>query len=120
VFFLDYILHIVYDVFKGLLTKGGCAYMPTTLTDISAIMASSLFVVGEIGGVDYIGGLVNKKSLDEMKTWVPYVVSAIISAVDVTSFLTFVQLANLIRRIFFFFAVCTFQYVTDLKYKRKE
>lgn len=50
-------------------------------------MANSLFVVGEIGGVDYNEGLSNKKSLEEMKSWVPYVVAAIGSAVNVMSFL---------------------------------
>lgn len=68
-----------------------------TLTDVGAVMARSLFVVGEIGGVDYIGGLVNKKPLEEMKTWVPHVVASIISAVNVISLiLIFVHITQLI------------------------
>lgn len=47
-------------------------------------MTSSLFVVGEIGGVDYIGGLSNNRSVEEMRSWVPSVVAAISSAVNVT------------------------------------
>jgi hypothetical protein len=49
-------------------------------------MTNSLFIVGEIGGVDYNGGLdqTKHKSLEEMKSWVPYVVDAISSAVNVT------------------------------------
>jgi hypothetical protein len=49
-------------------------------------MASSLFVLGEIGGVDYIVGLTDKKPIEEIRSWVPNVVDAIISAVNVTCF----------------------------------
>uniref|UniRef100_A0A0D9XPW8 Esterase n=1 Tax=Leersia perrieri TaxID=77586 RepID=A0A0D9XPW8_9ORYZ len=51
-------------------------------SSVSAVMASSLFVVGEIGGVDYIIGLANKKPMDEIRSWVPSVVDAIISALN--------------------------------------
>ncbi|XP_078170532.1 GDSL esterase/lipase At1g28580-like [Carex rostrata] len=51
-------------------------------SNTSAVMTSSLFVVGEIGGVDYIGGLVNNISVEEMRSWVPSVVAAISSAVN--------------------------------------
>ncbi|KAJ3709037.1 hypothetical protein LUZ61_012742 [Rhynchospora tenuis] len=50
-------------------------------SNVSAVMTSSLFIVGEFGGIDYIGGLVSNKSLEEMKSWVPHVVAAIGSSV---------------------------------------
>jgi hypothetical protein len=53
------------------------------ISGVKAVMASSLFVVGEIGGVDYIVGLTKKKSMEEMRLWVPNVVDAIISAINV-------------------------------------
>jgi hypothetical protein len=46
-------------------------------------MASSLFVVGEIGGVDYIIGLTKGRPITDIRLWVPSVVDAIISAVNV-------------------------------------
>ncbi|KAJ1704743.1 hypothetical protein LUZ63_004522 [Rhynchospora breviuscula] len=51
-------------------------------SNVSAVMANSLFIVGEIGGVDYIGGLVSNKATEEMKSWTPSVVAAIGSAVN--------------------------------------
>jgi hypothetical protein len=60
--------------------------------------------VGEIVGVDYIGSLVNNKSPAQIKTWVPYAVSAIISSVDVTSLLTIVHITNMSIFYFYFFA----------------
>ncbi|KAJ3709032.1 hypothetical protein LUZ61_012737 [Rhynchospora tenuis] len=51
-------------------------------SSVNAFMSSSPFVVGEIGGVEYVFGLGSKKSVDEMKSWVPYIVAAIGSAVN--------------------------------------
>ncbi|KAJ3709034.1 hypothetical protein LUZ61_012739 [Rhynchospora tenuis] len=49
---------------------------------VASIISSSLFIVGEIGGVEYLFGFSKKKSVDEMKSWVPYIVAAISSAVN--------------------------------------
>jgi phospholipase/lecithinase/hemolysin len=52
-------------------------------SNITDVMKSSLFLVGEIGGVDYIfGGLLQNKTVEEMKTWVPNVIAAISSALN--------------------------------------
>jgi 3-deoxy-D-arabino-heptulosonate 7-phosphate (DAHP) synthase class II len=46
-------------------------------------MASSLFLVGEIGGNDYNQALFQGRSVDEVKTYVPDIVAGISSAVTV-------------------------------------
>ncbi|TVU37577.1 hypothetical protein EJB05_10899, partial [Eragrostis curvula] len=48
---------------------------------LSDLMASSLFLVGEIGGNDYNRPLFGGKSVDEVTTYIPDVVAAISSAV---------------------------------------
>ncbi|KAJ3709017.1 hypothetical protein LUZ61_012722 [Rhynchospora tenuis] len=45
-------------------------------------MSRSLFIVGEIGGVEYIMGFASQKTIDQMKLWVPYIVAVISSAVN--------------------------------------
>jgi hypothetical protein len=46
-------------------------------------MASSLFLVGEIGGNDYNQALFQGRSVDEVKTYVPDVVAGISASVTV-------------------------------------
>lgn len=58
-------------------------------TDVSTVMSNSLVFVGEIGGNDYNRGLIALVPLEKIRTWVPYVVSAIGSAVNVIYFSTF-------------------------------
>ena len=47
------------------------------------MMSKSLIFVGEIGGNDYNRGLAAFVPLEKITTWIPYVVSAIGSAVNV-------------------------------------
>ncbi|KAJ4798113.1 GDSL esterase/lipase [Rhynchospora pubera] len=51
-------------------------------SSVNAVMSSSLFVVGEIGGAEYVFGFGGQKTIDQMKSWVPYIVAAINSAVN--------------------------------------
>ncbi|KAJ4758241.1 GDSL esterase/lipase [Rhynchospora pubera] len=51
-------------------------------SSVDCVMSSSLFIVGEIGGVEYLFGFSKNKSVAEMKSWVPYIVAAISSAVN--------------------------------------
>ncbi|CAL9123944.1 unnamed protein product, partial [Musa textilis] len=51
-------------------------------TDCSNRMNESLFLVGEIGGDDYNHAFFQGRSVDEIKTFVPDVVSAIGSAIE--------------------------------------
>ncbi|KAK7302911.1 hypothetical protein RJT34_13808 [Clitoria ternatea] len=46
------------------------------------VVANSLFLVGEIGGNDFNYALFQQKSIPEIKTFVPYVLNAIVSAVN--------------------------------------
>jgi hypothetical protein len=46
-------------------------------------MASSLFLLGEIGGNDYNQALFQGRSVDEVKTYVPDVVAGISAALTV-------------------------------------
>lgn len=56
-------------------------------TNCSDLMSESLFTVGEIGGNDYNHAFFQGRGVDEIKTFVPVVVSAIGSAIEVTSVL---------------------------------
>lgn len=46
-------------------------------------MANSLFLVGEIGGNDYCYTLLQGRAVEEVKAFVPDVISAISSAITV-------------------------------------
>ncbi|KAI3764922.1 hypothetical protein L2E82_14939 [Cichorium intybus] len=52
------------------------------VSDCSLVLASSLSIVGEIGGNDYNHALAGGKSIDEVEAYVPFVVEAIISAIN--------------------------------------
>ncbi|CAL9115016.1 unnamed protein product [Musa textilis] len=51
-------------------------------SDCGTLMGNSLFLVGEIGGNDYNHPLLQGRSVDEIKTFVPNVVGAISSAIS--------------------------------------
>ncbi|KAL8197904.1 hypothetical protein R6Q57_030095, partial [Mikania cordata] len=50
--------------------------------DIKRLMRHSLILLGEIGGNDYNHALESGKSIDEVETYVPFVIKAIISALN--------------------------------------
>jgi hypothetical protein len=56
---------------------------PEQGTEWSDLMASSLFLLGEIGGNDYNQALFQGRSVDEVKTYVPDVVAGISAALTV-------------------------------------
>lgn len=59
------------------------------LADCHEVVGNSLFLMGEIGGNDFNYLLFQQRSIAEVKTFVPYVIKAITSAVNV-SFIIFV------------------------------
>ncbi|KAJ3709033.1 hypothetical protein LUZ61_012738 [Rhynchospora tenuis] len=72
----DHSLGVQLQSFKNLLpiiTKG---------SSVNGVMSSSLFVVGEIGGVDYVYSFLGNKSVFQILSLVPYIVAAIGSAVN--------------------------------------
>lgn len=53
--------------------------------DRSKIMNSSLFLVGEIGGNDYNHPLFQGKTIEEVRSFVPSVITTIGSAINVSA-----------------------------------
>lgn len=51
------------------------------------MIGNSLILMGEIGGNDYNHALIAGKSIDEVKTYVPLVIEAIVSTVNVRTFI---------------------------------
>ena len=51
-------------------------------------MEASLVIVGEIGGNDYNHALLDGKSMESVKNFVPQVVGAITSAINVINYAT--------------------------------
>ncbi|KAI3719030.1 hypothetical protein L6452_19919 [Arctium lappa] len=54
----------------------------SSVTDCKRLIGGSLVLMGEIGGNDYNHALVAGKSIDEIKTYVPLVIKAIVSAIN--------------------------------------
>ncbi|KAJ0836664.1 putative sinapine esterase [Helianthus annuus] len=54
----------------------------STISDCKQLIGCSLILMGEIGGNDYNHALESGKSIAEVETYVPYVINAIISAVN--------------------------------------
>lgn len=55
----------------------------SNLADCHEVFANSLFLMGEIGGNDFNYPLFIRRSIVEIKTYVPHVISAITSAINV-------------------------------------
>lgn len=60
--------------------------MRSNLVGCHELLGKSLFLVGEIGGNDFIYMLNSPKSIKEIKTYVPHVINAITSAINVRLF----------------------------------
>jgi len=60
------------------------AELEFNLTDCRQVFGNSLFLMGEIGGNDFNYLFFEQKSIAEIKTYVPYVVNAIASAIHVS------------------------------------
>lgn len=56
------------------------------LADCHEIVENSLFLMGEIGGNDFNYLFFQQKSIAEIKSYVPYVINAIASAINVSFF----------------------------------
>lgn len=54
----------------------------SSVSDCKRIIGQSLVLMGEIGGNDYNHALVAGKSIDEIETYVPLVIKAIVSAIN--------------------------------------
>ncbi|KAJ7964782.1 GDSL esterase/lipase [Quillaja saponaria] len=72
----NYSLRIQLDWFNEMLPS-----ICTSSSSCKSVLGSSLFVVGEIGGNDYNYPFILKKSVEEITTYVPQVVTAITSAI---------------------------------------
>lgn len=57
--------------------------MLVTVADCKHLIERSLILMGEIGGNDYNHALQAGKSIDEVETYIPFVIEAIGSAVNV-------------------------------------
>lgn len=62
-------------------------YFSSCLLDCPEKLNKSLFLVGEIGGNEFIYGLSQGKSMDESRKMVPEIVQTIIHGVEVSLFL---------------------------------
>lgn len=58
------------------------------MVECEGIFSSSLFIMGEIGGNDYNEPFVQGRTVDEIRTFVPDVISAISSTLKVGLFLS--------------------------------
>ncbi|KAK7246387.1 hypothetical protein RIF29_41255 [Crotalaria pallida] len=56
------------------------------------VLENSLFLMGEIGGNDFNYAFFRRKSMTEIKTYVPYVINAISSAISVKYFLELINI----------------------------
>lgn len=52
-----------------------------TLQNCSKVLGKSLFMFGEIGGNDYYQAFSQGKSIEEVKTYVPYIAKAIVKGI---------------------------------------
>lgn len=59
------------------------AYCFLLITDCSELLSSPLILVGEIGGNDYNDALVAGKSIEQVETYVPLIIEAIVSSINV-------------------------------------
>jgi hypothetical protein len=58
----------------------------SNLADCHEVLGNSLFLMGEIGGNDFNYPLFIRRSIAEIKTYVPHVINAITSAINVRLF----------------------------------
>ncbi|KAL7606465.1 hypothetical protein Lser_V15G16357 [Lactuca serriola] len=62
--------------------KDSLSSICSAVSDCKQLIGQSLVLMGEIGGNDYNHALVAGKSIDEVETYVPFVINTIISAVN--------------------------------------
>ncbi|KAI3498702.1 hypothetical protein L1887_34481 [Cichorium endivia] len=62
--------------------KDSLSSICSSVADCRQLIGQSLVLMGEIGGNDYNHALVAGKSIDEVETYVPFVINTIVSAVN--------------------------------------